>query len=67
LGGKSYTLVIEGCEESCEQSASEANKSDMTKKEGEALLFWLAFMLASILTNATTPFMLGADVRTWTD
>ena len=41
--------------------------SDATKKAGQALLLWLAFMLASILINATIPFMLGADVRAWTD
>lgn len=27
----------------------------------------MAFTLASILINATIPFMLGADARTWTD
>ena len=41
--------------------------SDATRKAGQALLLWLAFMLASILVNATIPFMLGADVRAWTD
>jgi len=41
--------------------------SDATRNASQALLLWLAFILASILINATIPFMLGADVRTWTD
>ena len=41
--------------------------TDTNRQARQALLLWLAFIVVSIILNATIPFVLGIDVHAWTE